>query len=268
MRPERSSHRRKIAVTVLLSQCALAVLVAVPAHAAAADPDVAPPGPPPGEAPPPPPEPPPVARAEIIEAPGLPDTPRTAAPPPVPQAQVIQVPAPAPIERPGVQLTAAPPRAAVDGQWVYTTQYGWVWMAYAQSYTYVPDDGDAVMYVYGPTFGWQWVAAPWVFDLGPAPYWGVRGRSAFIWYSHPWFARRPYPRAYYHRHYVYDRPRFYGSARVYSPRYASPRYYAPRYSAPRSGSRYSAPRESSRSREGRRTVIVRPSGGHSHGHRR
>jgi hypothetical protein len=85
-----------------------------------------------------------------------------------------------------------PPASPVDGQWVHTQQYGWVWMPYEQSYTHVPAQGDPVMFVYGSSLGWRWVAAPWVFEYGPTPYWGVRGRAHFSWHSRPWFVRRAY----------------------------------------------------------------------------
>lgn len=75
-----------------------------------------------------------------------------------------------------------------DGQWVYTSQYGWVFMPYAQNYTYVPANGYPFMFVYGSGWGWRWLSAPWVFGIGPAPYWGPRGYSYFAWHAHPWFA--------------------------------------------------------------------------------
>jgi hypothetical protein len=99
-------------------------------------------------------------------------------------------PAPPPaFERMEVQAPEAPP---VDGQWVYTRQYGWVWMPYDQVYTRVSNDQEPSMYIYAPTLGWRWVVAPWVFNGGPEPYWGARGRAYFAWHSRPWFERREY----------------------------------------------------------------------------
>ena len=122
------------------------------------------------------------------------------APPPPP---VAAPPAPPPpveyVER--AQPPAAPP---VDGQWVYTRQYGWVWMPYDRAYTYVPDDGEPSMYIYATAGGWRWVTAPWVMGWGPDPYWGVRGRAYFAWYSRPWFVHREY-RPVYRRAPVYRR---------------------------------------------------------------
>jgi hypothetical protein len=88
------------------------------------------------------------------------------------------------------QATVAP-AAPPAGQWVYTTQYGWLWMPYEQDYTYVSADSDvSYAYVYQPSFGWRWVLSPWVFGVGPEPRWGAVGRARFAWYAHPWFHNR------------------------------------------------------------------------------
>ena len=91
------------------------------------------------------------------------------------------------------------PAEANDGQWVYTQQYGWVWLGYARESTYITPEGYAYSYAYYPGNGWCWLYSPWVYGWGPAPHWGVRGRRYFVWYAHPWFARpagppRPAPR--------------------------------------------------------------------------
>jgi len=120
-----------------------------------------PPAPPPKETPPPP---------------------VTQAPPP-PHAQPIEPPPAANAPRP-----AAPAVRAPAGQWVYTQQYGWLWMPYEQAYTHVvPDAALAYMFVYYPAFGWRWVVAPWVLGFGVAPYWGALGPVHFVWYARPWF---------------------------------------------------------------------------------
>jgi hypothetical protein len=95
-------------------------------------------------------------------------------------------------------ITSSPPEPAASwaeqsappGQWVYTQQYGWVWMPYADAYTYLPPDesGEPYMYVYGPAFGWSWVVAPWVWGGGPWPYFGIHGAWHFGWYSHGWYS--------------------------------------------------------------------------------
>ncbi|HET6413250.1 MAG TPA: hypothetical protein VFG53_14420 [Anaeromyxobacter sp.] len=106
------------------------------------------------------------------------------------EAQPSEAPPPPPQGQP----TVAPPAgdaqsASPSGQWVYTSQYGWLWMPYAEQYTYVPSDPQVYpdMYVYYPVYGWRWVVAPWVYGYGPAPYWGTWGPHYFVWYSHPWF---------------------------------------------------------------------------------
>jgi hypothetical protein len=116
------------------------------------------------------------------------------APPPPPSA----VPAPPAVSSAPAQPVPPPPRT--DGEWVYTAQYGYVWMPYGQSYTYVYGD-HASMYVFYPHYGWRWVAAPWVLGVGPLPRWGVYGPRRFAWYAHPWFRGRivygrRYPRVY------------------------------------------------------------------------
>jgi hypothetical protein len=96
--------------------------------------------------------------------------------------------APTTIPAPPAPPAAAAAEPAPAGQWTYTNEYGWIWTPYAQSYTYVADGSDmAYSYVYYPAFGWRWVSSPWVLGVGPAPYWGVRGRVGFAWYAHPWF---------------------------------------------------------------------------------
>jgi len=112
-------------------------------------------------------------------------------PPPPPAATP---PTAQPIEPPASASTAPPPPPSspgVAGEWVYTTQYGWVWMPYDQQYTHVIEDsGTAYEFVYYPGFGWRWVVAPWVFGIGPRPRF-VHGPARFAWYAHPWF--RPHP---------------------------------------------------------------------------
>jgi hypothetical protein len=130
-------------------------------------------------------------------------TPPPSEAPPAPPSEIPQPPPPTqiyePPNEPGMQQgQEQPPSEAMnqpalpEGQWVFTNQYGWVWMPYAQTYTFVPNDGYPAMYLYGPRLGWRWVVAPWVFGWGPQPYWGLRGRGHFGWYAHPWFAHREF----------------------------------------------------------------------------
>jgi hypothetical protein len=97
---------------------------------------------------------------------------------------------------------APPPGPAVQGQWVLTPQYGWLWMPYAADYTYVSGNGsEAYMYVYSTGYGWRWVLSPWVIGLGPRPWWGAPGVARFAWYAHPWFHA-----GLAHRGYLHARP--------------------------------------------------------------
>ena len=107
-----------------------------------------------------------------------------------PPAAVIPAPPPAaPAPAPVVTAPVVTARPVPEGQWVMTGQYGWVYMPYAQAYTYVPPAGSPSMYVFYPAFGWRWVTAPWVVGVGPVPSWGPHGYVRFAWYARPWFAR-------------------------------------------------------------------------------
>jgi hypothetical protein len=144
--------------------------------------------------------------------------PAPAAEPPPPSAQ----PPPAP----ATPSVAAPTPA---GQWVYTEQYGWLWMPYDSTYTRAPADAEPYMFVYGPTLGWAWVAAPWVWGWGPIPYFGVYDGVRFSWWGHGWgptwrihrpFAFRddyPYP--------LRHRPTFRHAPTFRHPSFRSPRRF-------------------------------------------
>jgi hypothetical protein len=82
------------------------------------------------------------------------------------------------------QPAPASPPPGRPGQWVYTTQYGWVWMPYGQQYVDEGTYGAAspYQYVYCVGVGWSWVAAPWLWGWGPYPYFGIWGPSRFGWY--------------------------------------------------------------------------------------
>ena len=92
-----------------------------------------------------------------------------------------------PLAQPQEQVAPAQPASA--GQWVYTQQYGWVWMPYGDAYSYVPPDGEGepYEYVYYPAYGWTWVVAPWIWGFGPWPYFGVFGPAHFGWFGHGWW---------------------------------------------------------------------------------
>ena len=134
------------------------------------------------------------ALAQTEPPPPPPDDAQPPAPPPESQPPPPPPPAPPtaqPIEPPQVTANAAPAPSNVPGEWVYTAQYGWVWMPYDQQYTHVIDtSGVAYMFVFYQPFGWRWVLAPWVFGLGPRPHF-VHGPGHFAWYAHPWFRGHP-----------------------------------------------------------------------------
>jgi len=77
-----------------------------------------------------------------------------------------------------------PPTPAQTGQWVYTSQYGWVWMPYGSQYVSEGVYGSAspYQYVYCVSIEWSWVAEPWLWGWGVYPYFGVRGPYHFGWY--------------------------------------------------------------------------------------
>lgn len=121
-------------------------------------------------------------------------------------------------EQPG---PASPPPTVAPrptGQWVYTSQYGWVWMPYSHQYvdeaTYGAD--TPYQYVYSMGLGWSWVAAPWLWGWGVYPYFGVLGPSHFGWY------RGLYRSGYGWEHYRGGHPRggYDHGGRPYAGRYA------------------------------------------------
>lgn len=113
-------------------------------------------------------------------------SPPQSAPPPGPSDQA----APA-------QPTAAPPappsgaQVQGQGQWVYSDQYGWVWVPAASEAVEV--GAQPYAYLYAPAFGWSWFVSPWGF--GPyraGPWVGAGVRAPY----HPYVA----PRAWYGYH--------------------------------------------------------------------
>jgi hypothetical protein len=69
-----------------------------------------------------------------------------------------------------------------QGQWVWTSQYGWVWVP-AEAMP-VAVEGEPYVYLYRPTFGWTWYVSPWGWD-GPVGGWGW----ARPWYGSYWGPR-------------------------------------------------------------------------------
>ena len=123
------------------------------------------------------PAPAPRTRAETEEA--QPTRPAERAPDQPPPPPPDRIPAPPP-----TRPQAAPDQQLPSGQWVYTEQYGWVWMPKDDKFTHVPDGGGTPsMYVYYPDAGWCWVVAPWIWGWGPRPYFGLLGPVGFGWWG-------------------------------------------------------------------------------------
>ncbi len=73
--------------------------------------------------------------------------------------------------------------SAPAGQWVFTSQYGWIWMPFGSGFTFVPVSGATPnMFVYYPVVGWTWVIAPWVWGWGPQP-WCAAGWGGYPWWG-------------------------------------------------------------------------------------
>ena len=106
--------------------------------------------------------------------------PPPAQPPPPPVQQVEQQPQQAAAASPSPL-----PEQVAAGQWVYTNQYGWIWMPYGTQYTYEgagDNEAQPYSYAYYPAYGWTWLAAPWVWGWGAYPYFSVGGPWHFAWY--------------------------------------------------------------------------------------
>jgi hypothetical protein len=128
--------------------------------------------PPPGEVPP----------AQTAQS-AVPDAPQ--APPPQSQPQSTQPPPAAALP---AQYAAAPsadqppPQAQwvtsyPQGQWVYASGYGWMWVPAGAVTTEM--DGVPYVYLYTRPYGWTWYVSPW--GWGPYHY--------GIWVRHPWYPR-------------------------------------------------------------------------------
>ena len=75
-------------------------------------------------------------------------------------------------------------QAVPSGQWVFTSQYGWIWMPHGNSFTFLPTNGSTPnMFVFFPAVGWSWVIAPWVWGWGPMPWFGFAGWNRFAWWG-------------------------------------------------------------------------------------
>lgn len=118
----------------------------------------------------------------------VPVEPAMLAPTELPPAPPPQPPPPPNATDPGEQseVTAEsfPQSGQAAGQWVYTGQYGWVFMPYGNQYV---DEGTLAdphpyAFVFLPRYGWRWVVSPWVWGWGPYPHFGQLGPLRFGWY--------------------------------------------------------------------------------------
>jgi len=87
-------------------------------------------------------------------------------------------PAPTPPPPQAVAPSTTPPSSWVysypTGQWVYTSDRGWVWVPAGATTTVV--EGVPYAFLYTPIFGWTWYVSPW--GWGPYRY--------GAWVAHPW----------------------------------------------------------------------------------
>jgi hypothetical protein len=122
-----------------------------------------------------------------------PPEPSSSAPPPPPASPRAPGEGPLPpLPKQGPKYAEAPPpeptwvRPSQGGSWVYTRDYGWLWVpAGAGSTDY---EGVPYTYLYTPRYGWTWYVSPW----GPGYYayggWVVRPYRPVGWMSRPWVA--------------------------------------------------------------------------------
>ncbi len=104
-----------------------------------------------------------------------PTAPMPAMLPPAPPAALP----PAPVYMATTPHVAMAP-ATTGGQWVFTAQYGWVYMPYGSRY--VVATASPYAFVFAPSYGWRWLSAPWVIGSGPYPHFGNHGPFAYAWY--------------------------------------------------------------------------------------
>jgi hypothetical protein len=100
--------------------------------------------------------------------------------PPSPPSLLPQAPVPVHPIAPAPRVVETIP-VATGGQWVYTAQYGWLYMPYGERFV-LTQTAAPYAYVYYPSFGWRWLVAPWLAGSGPYPYFGAHGPFAYGWY--------------------------------------------------------------------------------------
>jgi hypothetical protein len=147
---------------------------------------------PPPPPPPPPAEPPPGAQGSL--AADVNTEPSNVAPPPsssAPETQAGPLP-PLPSQAPRYASTPAEPpsssqwvRSYPDGQWVYTSSYGWIWIP--ADATTATVEGVPYTYLYTPHYGWTWYVSPWGWGAYHYGFWVTRPWRPVGWHHH-WVA--------------------------------------------------------------------------------
>jgi hypothetical protein len=116
--------------------------------------------------------------AAAISAPSL--QPGQSPPPPPSEGQAQASPHPAAVRR----------GAAAGGSWVYTLEYGRIWVPYANEHTYggMAAAASPYWYSYRPLYERLWLAEPWLWSLDVQPDFGPLGPSGLEWYRGPYLA--------------------------------------------------------------------------------
>jgi hypothetical protein len=103
-----------------------------------------------------------------------------------------------------------PDQSYAQGEWVYSDQYGWIWVPAGT--VPVAVNAQPYVYVYAPAYGWTWFASPW-------------GWEPFV--VGPQFAFRHHFRRFSPRFGARFGPRFVGPRRVPNRGFVGPRFVAP-----------------------------------------
>jgi hypothetical protein len=166
-------------VTLVTPFAPLALLLALNGSASAQE-QPAPSAPPPAQAAPPqdaPPQAPPAPPAAPPQGQVAPAAP--AQPTYAPQSQDPNGQPPPQVVYQQQQEEAPPPPAQwvysyPTGQWVFTSEYGWLWVPAGAATSGA--DGVPYTYLYTPSYGWNWYVSPW----------GAGAYHYGLWVRHPW----------------------------------------------------------------------------------
>src|SRR5690349_13655463 len=90
---------------------------------------------------------------------------------------------------------ATPAETPLQGQWIYTDAYGWIWVPADATPQLV--GAEPYVYLYTPLYGWTWYVSPW----GPRPFYlGSWVHHAYhaphVWLGGRWIAPHLAPRVY------------------------------------------------------------------------